>query len=485
MHKFNRPLSQFVLFLIFHFSNFALATSVADINIFNPDENVWINQIDFKTKSQKYFYVSYSEMGKFFVDSFLISDGKLQELIKRHVFTNLKEQKQFLSKLKLTRLPDQSLLSNKANLVTEVENTFIWKATNEWSTEWETAYANWVENNVDESFFNKYNIATDCADVAVATRWIFSRINSLPIGNTLAGTGTLFTNESMRSSWTDLPTSDTWFNDRLFLTALDYVLNNTYTHSLARDSYPIAVTRDVFTPGVHHLDLYSQETGHTMLVNQIDNLYGGVYLLYSNVPREVRTLWVDYFRNSYGYESFDRGGFLKIRWVKKEQGKWTMLRRSDMPGFSIEQYSEEFLSGIFYQIIEERLGAVGTPEQRLRAGIKMVDDRLKDRVSVVQNGYNFCQENNCEPGSANFDNWSTPSRDRKIRNLFFSLQDETYRDPDLNAIFQDYLSQTLEVTPDYQALPLNQIYYSFLMGSYSSDPRDSILSRWGQWQVLK
>jgi hypothetical protein len=99
---------------------------------------------------------------------------------------------------------------------------------------------------VCEEFFYKNKVATDCADVAIAARWIFARIHKMPAAQTLAEPNVLFSNESFRNAWSDLPTHEDWTQDQLFRVALDYVLDNTYTHTLWKDSCSIHISQPTF-----------------------------------------------------------------------------------------------------------------------------------------------------------------------------------------------------------------------------------------------
>ncbi|MCB0394454.1 MAG: hypothetical protein KDD25_07835, partial [Bdellovibrionales bacterium] len=214
----------------------------------------------YRQNSETQIFVSYDDHGKFILDRYKVRTNQLQEKISQHYFANENLLREYQSE----SAKDMTLVtsSESLNFAYTEDNREIWETKNEWSWEWEIEYGRWLQSIDNIGYLYKYGVATDCADVAVAYRWIFARINGLPAGQTLAGTQVLFTNESMKNIWKDLPTSSEWHQDKLFLTALDYVLDNTYTHSIYKDSYPIEINRDAVIPGAHDLNLHSTDTGH-------------------------------------------------------------------------------------------------------------------------------------------------------------------------------------------------------------------------------
>ena len=61
----------------------------------------------------------------------------------------------------------------------------VWKVGDRrWTVEEEYQYGKWVEENITEDFFIRYNIPVDCADVPYAIRWIYARIAHLPAAAT-------------------------------------------------------------------------------------------------------------------------------------------------------------------------------------------------------------------------------------------------------------------------------------------------------------
>ncbi len=122
-------------------------------------------------------------------------------------------------------------------------NKNLWEVKNRWSQEWENKFSAWISENVNEDFFVKYGLSTDCADAVLGIRWIFARIHSLPVANHISISSTLFTHLSMPKNWRKIPKGDVWHQDKLFMTALNYVMRLANTRTMLLDAYPVELTR--------------------------------------------------------------------------------------------------------------------------------------------------------------------------------------------------------------------------------------------------
>lgn len=437
-------------------------------------------EIIYTNPQSEYFFIEHQEGQITVVEQYYIQKGHFQRLLKSYKFISRAEAEIFKSNLSL-KLSTHIQVDQK--LQTEDSSAVIWEAQYSWSTDWEKKYSEWIEKEVNPSFFKKYGIATDCADVAISLRWIFARINKLPMASTLAGSMQIFTHESLLSGWAKLPTAEKWFEDKRFLTALNYVLDNTYTHSLIIDSYPIAINAEVLTPGTHHLTLHEYDSGHTTFVIDVGVDAGGVVMMASTTPREVRELWTELYAQYDIFTNKSEGGFLKIRWPIKYSGNWQLVKDSDMPGFSLEQYDPHFSEGydMYSEAVEHRLGITQTPEQKFENGLKALQMRLEDRVWLVKNGFEVCQIENCDPGSANYEAWSTPQRDSRIVQLIERL-DTLANASETNKMswegFQFNTRLIFDVDNNIDA-SMYDIIIAFAWGKYSSDPRDKVNRRWG------
>ncbi|MBC7384657.1 MAG: hypothetical protein H7301_00665 [Cryobacterium sp.] len=362
----------------------------------------------------------------------------------------------------------------------------IWHADRSWDENWETRYSSWIRENFDPAFFKRYGIRTDCADAAIALRWIFSRIHFLPAGNHLVGTRALFTNRSMKPAWKRFPTNIEWFRDRRFLAALDYLMLSTSTHTLVGDAYPISVNPSTLTEGSFHLEIRN-ESGHARIISKISTApnVAPVFDTYSNVPRKIRVLWTEPFL-VYSQPILGHGGFLKYRWVNLSTSSASLAPSESMPGYSLEQYRPDFFRhGIpdFSAEVAARFQETFDPLAAQKLIYQSIKSALQERIGLVQKGYVECQRIRCVPGSDGYDVWSTPSRDSRIKNSFEQIQNY------LTSLHGEGLSKfrtfhEIEKVQIYLVFHGEKFRYGdleslWLSSRISSDPRVTPRKRWG------
>ncbi len=432
--------------------------------------------------------IHYLEEGQWFVQLFTKDADGWPDTLEKRVFASeagaLARIRELTHTLGVTETDIHS-----SEVAGEIQAPFtgeIWEAPNEWSEEWEKNYSTWVRQNFDDQFFVKYGIKTDCADAAVALRWIYSRFAGLPAGNTLAWGGGLMTNRSVRSIWKTLPTADNWYEDQRFLAALDYLLVNTYTHSLDKDGYPIEISPKRLAEGTFHLEMREVD-GHTRVVSRIERDNGRYPItdLYSNVPRKVRSLYEEPFTVSQQPKLL-LGGFKNHRWLKISGTTATLVPAADMPGYSLEQYQPEFFThGVpdFSAEVVSRFQESFDPVLALEAIFKNLKSGVKDRKKVVEEGYKACQKEDCSPGTAGYENWSTPSRDERLLGYFTQIQMylKALTGDDLDRFTRAYEGEKSRkyVKIAKKKLRFRDIEALWTTGKYSSDPKESLARRWG------
>ncbi len=373
-------------------------------------------------------------------------------------------------------------LKNSGNHIDKAPG--LWKATETWSWAWEEKYAQWVIDTVDSHFFVQHQIETDCADVAFALKWIFARINGLPMGNQLAGSSDLFTQESMKSSWASLPTDSDWTKDKRFLKALDYLLVNTYTQSLLKDSYPIRIAPDTLIPGVHHLNL-APGHHHTRFLRKIDIDHGApLVLVASDAPRIIREL------NEGGFWDFDQpkdgeGGLLRIRWLVKKGAGWRLAAPADMPDYSKEEFDPKFLGthSDFATAVLEHFAPNVDFAKRVGEGVDYVKFQLQTRKQIVEDGYAVCQKESCAEGTVAYENWSTPARDARIEETFSQIEgivnNMGWQYPGIFQLWQTALQEKVLTLDGATFHTLEELREIWRNTKYSFDPRKPISVRWG------
>jgi hypothetical protein len=434
------------------------------------------------------FWVMHSEEGLIYIEQFQRLSNRLQTRVASHAYSSQAKAEAAFKHFTVgysTVRPAEAL---RRGPVTEVPGQDIWTTQNAWSLDWEQKFADWVQSSTGKDFFQTYKVATDCADVAISLRWIFARMNGLPAGDQLVGTGLLFTNESMRDEWKDLPAAANWYEDKRFLAALDYVLVNTFTHTMMGDLYPTEITPTGIRSGTILLHLYNGQTGHTEVVHLVGpDQPNAITMMASDVPRDVRELH-EYGIQDWGYQPVvGRDGFLHFRWVEKQNDGSLQLRDpAKMPLYSLEQYDPHFVDGFDNftdAVIHKAVPDFSLdPNAALGARTSELLDRLGQRVKIVEDGFAACSvAPGCAEGSPGWESWSTPSRDDAIGRLnkvIWGLylqnncdynckyQLDNHRDDKLTAINgKDYL--------------LSDALNAWWDKTYSSDPNQTIPVRWG------
>lgn len=468
-----------------------------------------IENINLNSTHQIHYYLSdLVENNRRVFYLFRAQDKNLQDLVERKSFSLESNDAQIAAQNWLNKTIQKYQLEKSSTAPTNFINTDLvsfsmkdipelktlneeklWTATQEWSSSWESEYGRWVKETLTPSFMLEHNLESDCADLAYTLRWVFAYIHKLPMASHLGGSKQLFTNESVKTEWLSLPTDPLWNKNRRFLAALKYILRNTYTHTLMKDSYPVPISVEKLTPGTHHLSLHSN-SGHTMIVHNVNEPYNlPITLLYSTMPIQVRKLISTFYQDPMAPELFN-SGFYKIRWTKKSNDKWTIIPAKSIPDYSEEQFNlipegdQEKLPYFIY--VFKKLNPDFSLETMLSRSFEELQDRIQDRIQIVIDGYNFCQKNDCSPGTTGDEDWSTPSRDKRllqIHNTINTASDILIRVD--NNILQKWKKIVSEKASEKklaihnQFFSLNEILLALNYQLTQSDPRLSIERRWG------
>lgn len=437
------------------------------------------------TTNSKIYWTLYSENGVTKVDVIEEKNSEAQQVIQSWGFSRFDKAEEFYNSKTAGYVDfNEQLWSGETQTVKSQPNKRLWEATNSWTWDWELKYAKWIADHVDKTFMQKYNIPSDCADLAYIVRWIFARQNSLPVANKLSSTGKFMTHETVLKEWENLSTDPDWSKDKLFRTALRYLTRQTYTHILMRDSYPIALNSESITEGVHHLQL-REKSGHTMLVYKIDHTGGvPVRVLYSNVPIEVRELYESPF-NDVSWPEADKRAFLRFRWPQKTSTGWSLIPAAKMPYYSLEQFSEDITKEgpSFFVVAFKRIAPNFNPLNLIEENLNSIFSQFENRVRIVEEGFKYCQSHDCSPGTAGDEDWSTPSRDQRIRDTFEAMSQaidlfmEMTEDGEFPQKIADQMKnyQLFIQGETYGFVPL---YVSSMIELMNSDPRVSIGERW-------
>ncbi|MFT6070414.1 MAG: hypothetical protein ACJAT2_000786 [Bacteriovoracaceae bacterium] len=426
------------------------------------------------------FAIAYEIDGSWQLDQFVAKDGDFQERTSSKRFSSLEDIEEKLKSFSKTDKITYEVYED----MDPARNKRLWKATETWSMKWEVKYAEWLRDNLTTDFFVEYGIETDCADVIIGLRWIFSRIHKLPAANTMAGSDKIFSNEDMLRSWKKLPTHETWHKDKLFMTALNYLMNNTYTHSVWKDSYPIKISSESLLEGTFFLNL-EDVSGHVRIVaktNFASLTEIPLIMRASTVPRGLRRLSEEVFLN-FERPLVDSSGFRAMRWAVKDGRDFELKPGKTHISYGLQQYDDDFVGegesfalGVFKAVRPDF-----SKEILINAGLKDVLETLEFRKSVVLEGYEACRVVDCSPGTAGYDAYSTPSRDSKIRKLFNSLD---LLVESLIPVFPKMKERWLEALRKEKftvlgtTINMDQARYLFKEGQVSFDPRDPLNARW-------
>lgn len=437
----------------------------------------------YKISPEKYFWL-FSEDAKWVLNTVKIKSNSLPDVIKVENFDSkdlaLAEIKKHSRAFQLISNKD---VENIPQTMTEVQNRSVWEVKNQWSWEWEQKYAEWITQNSDLDFFEKLNIATDCADAVIAYRWIFARINFLPVAQNIGIGKGYITQDTMKKEWLSIPSDPDWKKDKRFFKALDYVQITTYTGTLLADSYPLDLTREAFIPGFHYLG-----NGHSMLsLGIIDNK--SIQFNSSTVPREVRELiLLDLFDED--HYTKDMTGLMRMKWPVKKNNSWSLTEKTLMPFYGLSQYSQDLLNNEYESTkfgIYLKLGLKFTSLDVYRTGMTSLLLQFLYRTMYVINGFNTCSQIDCSPGTQNYEDHSTFSRDKRMHKLATRIVQLKYEnedtDPEFLQLWEEFapikFSIKEEATEEEGGILYSDAVNIWLTQKYSSDPRDSINKRWG------
>ena len=344
-----------------------------------------------------------------------------------------------------------------------------------WTLEEEEKYARWVEANLTEDFFIRYQIPVDCADVPYAVRWIYARIARLPAAATTKDQKLI---GHWSTHWSNLPTHPEWHKDLRFRRALLHMLSETTTRTLPHDTYPIRIDRESVTPGTPFFvteshsgvigsiildgsSVHPLQTWEATSPAKTQKLSGRDFL----VPRPESTVY---------------SGLVKFRWPIFKNGKWQYLPPAEHPFYSLEQYASDFYEGYadFVEAVAKRMDPTDyDPFEKMEKVLHATTRYLMDRVPVVTAGYQRCHRGGCKEGSDLWEIHSTPGRDGRIVLLMDHLR-QIIESHHLDGEMVREKMETIEIPIQKgQSVTFLHVFENHLW--LSPHPGDSIEARWG------
>jgi hypothetical protein len=471
-----------LLFVIFLSSNLLCHLAYSD--------ELWVEQ---KNDTRVYFSLRKNQRG-YVLKKYSQKKGEYQEKIFSKSYKDEESAKAYLSTnksfKKVTTLEQWPVSVGESglirhDLVGDKKNQVIWEVKNEWNDEWEIRYAEWLQQNVGVDFYQKYNIPTDCADSVVGLRWIFSRINGLPAANTLADTNDLFGSFSMPTRWQNLNTAENWYDDELFKTAINYVMDLASTRTVVKDGYPVRIDRNGLLAG-SYIITNVHNVGHAKIINEThydEATELPFYTLASTVPRTVRLLVRETFVDQ-EWPIRNTKDILAFRWPVVKNSRWVLKPSAEHSRYSEEQYDENLKSRYpaFISFILSRVKNNYDPVKLIEFGVKEIVDYINLRVDIVNKGFEACSNKYCQDGTGEYDDWSTDSRDEKLLKKFVEL-DKLVKEfeqisPGLYANWVNQLRNT-KVNLNGNDVTLSSVRYLFERKFTSPNPNVTPNQRWG------
>jgi len=344
-----------------------------------------------------------------------------------------------------------------------------------WTIEEEHRFGKWVQETLTEDFFIRHTIPTDCADAVYAIRWIYARIHHLPAAATTKD-GRLIGHWS--TDWSFLPTHAEWDKDERFRAALLYLFPITWTGTLPLDTYPVRISPDSVTPGT----LFLVSESHTGIIAHVSRDGSQAHPLQtweSALPVKVQKLSLKTFYS--GRPEFKaRSGLVKFRWPVSENGEWKYIDATKYPFYSEEQYASAFCKGYadYVEAVARRIDPTDyLPIEKMVKVMGTLTRLLKERVSIVQEGYEQCRDGGCPEASEMWEIFNTSGRDEMI----ISLADHLSQVIQSNTLDQEMTKGMMETLPvqisENRSVTLYHVYQNCLW--LSPHPEDEIEARWG------
>lgn len=370
----------------------------------------------------------------------------------------------------------------------------VWEATNTWSDAWEDRYSRWVQTHWSEDFFRRPGLPTtgltvDCADAVYTMRAVFAHDHGLPFAMRDPSGG-------RRPITSNMGRWDSRSPDQRYRSFLNYIHAMGSTQTLPGDSIPVAINRDHVRAG--GFIVTDKDSHHSWTIQNISDT-GVPRLVFASRPASANL----FVRNSYpsiefmfpnGIREESRAGIRKFRGNDQ-----LFTPETSIDGFSLEQYG--FRSGRWRETVQARLALrTESHEERLSRLLTDVCEQAQRRIDNVQQALDAIAgfaEGQCL-GFAAFDDLSTPSRDRQLRDTLIDLRQSWRRarshTHEISARTLSEARAVLEADDDsycyldfgssagssrHRGMTIRTLARRSLGNMLSSNPNDSFEYRWG------
>ncbi len=385
------------------------------------------------------------------------------------------------------------LLALLVTLVAVNSQASVWQTRHQWNADFEKQFDAWVAGpEWHKDFFVQagplQGLKLDCADAVYSMRLIFSAKHGLPfvIKDPTGGSRTI-TNEMSR--W------DSQSQSQRLRSFVTYIYGISSTRSLPNDTYPVAVSRQAMGAGA--LILTDVKSRHTWTVKYMSETGVPFTLSRSLPPTTPMFEHYEYPPAEYvfsgGLSPERNAGFRRFR-----QPSYIGRSAWEVPGYSTDQYKIP-LNNWNNTMQKKHALRAETTEERMTRLLEGACRAGRDRALVVGMGDRYLsQMSNTCMNDTQFDDYSTPSRDKRIKMSFNELTREAQMSQGkLSSSLQAKIDNVLigESSADSSAnlpspycqvtigsglnLTLGQVYERLLEGKFSSSPHDTLKMRWG------
>jgi len=378
----------------------------------------------------------------------------------------------------------------------------VWKVENKyWNSDWEVKYQKWVAENWKPDFFlskqrpQYYGFSHDCADAIYLMRAIFAYENKLPFKiHNIMQKGKYLGNHM--KNWDKLP------EDKRFRAFAAYMIDRVGTRTFPDDTYPIELAQ------IKAGDLYVEPGTHSYAMTGVTET--GITAIMSSTTPASPKMMIQLYSFPFFIPHDDvnmSDGYRRFKWPRNIDKPM-----QQQPGFSNEQWvlaKKVNLDYIpFTDEIAKKLRRRPEPlEEKTMRLLHSLCSFAKERVNYVNDGLKYVTKLRAEGKrqcltAAEYDQYSTPSRDKRLKRFFLEVEKIAYqggalKEDEVNAqilartIFHPELPDGLikeldefcglAIYPgdDKKHINLRQLWDSFKQEKIVSDPHASFEQRWG------
>jgi hypothetical protein len=314
-------------------------------------------------------------------------------------------------------------------LYSAIASSSVWTDHNQWSQEYEESYGKWIESEIVHTtmFTDKsskyYGIKVDCADVTYALRAIFSYENKLEykVRNPIYKSGHKYKYYGNSINKFDKYTKGMPRLVRYVNFLGDSLGSETLTYF---DSYSAKI--DKLSSGSIFTYKYKQASGkylrHVFNIKKVDE-FGNFNMIWSNQQRKKNGSPMKYAEAFPVKHKPDKlqWGFKRFKWPSHFNK--TEVKLNDLEGNEQHDLSKRLSEKDFFKSVKDTLKIYDEGENSVvLKQLRLLCNQAKDRVGAVLDSITYQKKiNNRCMDYTEFDEYSTPSRDGRLKGMFDNL----------------------------------------------------------------